>query len=294
MVEVVDVVLCGGGIKGAFQAGFLYALLESGKYEIDNIYAVSVGALIAPLLANKRKDLIKDMFFNLQSIEGLFNTWPKWYFWPKWITMFFKLGLYQTNKIAQIIWDKLSNQEKIVANKKCHIVTWNLTNQCEEWFSNEVDLDDFLHGLIASSNLWLLVPPYKFQHDYYIDGGACNLFPIEFLLKEHTKENKDKKIFIIDNSTRQVKEIEQLPKNAVELMYHLHSTVLEQYSSLKMRNFIREYKNTELIRPEEEVFTHNMEFNASKIKKCFFDGSIKYKKFEKSFFNTILHSEESI
>ena len=64
MVEVVDVVLCGGGIKGAFQAGFLYALLESGKYEIDNIYAVSVGALIAPLLANKRKDLIKDMFFN--------------------------------------------------------------------------------------------------------------------------------------------------------------------------------------------------------------------------------------
>ena len=49
------IVLCGGGVKGTFQSGFLTELINSEKYDIQTIYASSVGSLLAPAVANIKR-----------------------------------------------------------------------------------------------------------------------------------------------------------------------------------------------------------------------------------------------
>lgn len=59
--------LCGGGAKGAFQAGAIYALKEKG-YNFDAISGTSIGAINGYYIYTENVNKLKEMWINIQTI----------------------------------------------------------------------------------------------------------------------------------------------------------------------------------------------------------------------------------
>lgn len=59
--------LCGGGAKGAFQAGAIYALKEKG-YKFDAISGTSIGAINGYYIYTENVNKLKEMWINIQTI----------------------------------------------------------------------------------------------------------------------------------------------------------------------------------------------------------------------------------
>ena len=71
MVKTIHFILPGGGVRGSFQAGFLYELFTKHKdaFEIYKIDGTSVGSIngIASLLGEF--DVLKDTWLNIKNIN---------------------------------------------------------------------------------------------------------------------------------------------------------------------------------------------------------------------------------
>ena len=271
----VVLVLCGGGVKGSFQAGFLHAMIEHDKYEVELIFGSSIGAIMAPIVANKRLDLLEKLVYDLNGLNDFCKKWPFWECFPT----FRKMGYYKKNNLSQIVWNSLSIDEKCIANNKCRLVAWDIQKRNEKWFGGHPYNNNVLEGMTASSNLWLLVPPYQ---DTYLDGGSCNIYPIDPLFNGSFSHAH---VFFIDSSTREHKETYTSPRNAIELMYQLHDSVIDEMGALKLDVLKNTFgNNLEIIRPDNDIFESPIDFDREKMKKSFEDGRQKYLKNEALFF----------
>jgi len=265
----ITVVICGGGVKGTFQAGFLYALLTDDHYEVEKVYASSIGAVLAPFVAANRPEYLKEFCFKLTKLETYFEKW--WL--PAWICSFWTLGFFKKNNLASHAWKYFDATDIGVIESKCNIVAWNVLKNCEEWFTGQYVRD----GITASSSLWLLVPPFKLNNQYYLDGGCRNIYPIDILLNNSDNKNPIDKIFFLDSSTRICKEKAKLPRNAIQLLYQLHDSTLEDYGRLKLELLEEKYGESLLIiRPDEDIFDSNVDFNIKKMEASFKHGENIY------------------
>ena len=64
-------ILPGGGVRGAFQAGFLYTLCKnySGKFEIARIDGTSVGSINGFAIMNNDLDKLKETWENITNVN---------------------------------------------------------------------------------------------------------------------------------------------------------------------------------------------------------------------------------
>jgi predicted acylesterase/phospholipase RssA len=275
--EKIVLVLPGGGVKGSFQAGFLHELIKQDKYEIEMIYASSIGSILAPLVANRRLDVLKDVFYEVGSFDEVFDEWP-WYYFP-WILrglmpLFFKMGMYKKHHIVDIVWNKLSDKEKRIACDKSRVTAWNIMTKEQDWFGgDDCETSDFYKGMVASTALWLLVPPVEHKGSYYMDGGSCVFYPIEPLMKNKTNH----RVIFLDTSIRTIEPPKKLPSNALELMYILHDSSLDIVAKMQETR-LKEVYGDQLImvRPEYDIFVSSTEFNKAKIEQNFEMGRQKY------------------
>jgi hypothetical protein len=232
---------------------------------------------MAPIVANKRADLLEKLIQDLTKLSDFCEKWPPWICFP----VFWKMGHFKKNNLGRIVWGYLNEKERIVANTKCRLVAWNMNTRQDVWFGGSTRSTDILEGMTASSNLWLLVPPFK---GMFLDGGARNLYPIQHLLNV---ENANLKVLFIDSSTRASKPNIYIPnpKNAIELMYNLHDAVIDELGVVKLEKLKLLYgKNVEIIRPLEDIFESNVDFDREKIMKTFQEGRQNYIKNESRFF----------
>lgn len=278
---MLTLVLCGGGVKSTFQIGYLIELLKSG-IEIDEIYASSMGSILAILVANKRIDLLETLYDHINKLSDPFTKWP-WYYISNYISMFFRLGMYKKNNLVNLVWDKLSEQEKEIAKNTCNIATWNILEKKQEWFGKaNTNIIDFYNGLTASCSLWLLVPPIKYKNSYYLDGGCCDFFPINPLIGLSLKG----KVIFLDSCTREPKPLETLPSNAIDLMFNLHDICLDRIGEMQLEKLKNKYEeNLMIIRPEYDILNDTLDFDKLKMAKNILLGREKFKKTEKEFIN---------
>lgn len=267
----VRIILPGGGVKGAFQAGFLYNLIETNDFNIDCIYGTSIGSILAPIVINNRSDLLKQIF---ESITSLHDTLDKWNFLSNYfsfIYIFFKLGKYKSVKLIDTVWNKLSVNERENANSKCKVSAWDLLNRSMSVFSG----NDLYHGIKASCSLWLTVPPYKYKNNIYIDGGAGEVFPLDYIMSD--SDGYDGIYILLDCSSRNLKKRNTIPKNALELMYELQSCSSELLIKENIER-LKEKLGEKLLHvyPQDDIFTHNMDINKSKMLKSFIMGQKKF------------------
>lgn len=227
------VILSGGGVRGVYQAGVLKQIMASGKYEIDEVYGCSIGALHAPAVAACKTDELVAFYTGINKIDQIVERrsifgirLPDWNI-VKYLFTLFKMGAYKRIKVDEMLEATVSRNEIDRVKHRCHVVAYNVTQNEETWFTGSRLID----GIKCSTALWYVVPPYKYENDVYVDGGACEYFPINYILNRRDSDFCGKYIFI-DLDTRQ-HFTRTAPTNILGLMSNIHSAALCKVAELQ-------------------------------------------------------------
>jgi len=269
----VRISLPGGGVKSAFQVGFLIELFKSDKYVIDAVYGTSSGAIMAPLVANEKWKDLYDMFINIKNIGDVFKRRR---FIPDLLApifAFFKLGAFKKIILVDKVFDSLKQEEILTARNKCHVAAYDLLNNNQDYFTGE-NLKD---GIVASCALWLAVPPITLNDKLYIDGGVTELFPADYIKQHDT--NYSGIYLLIDCASRKNVPAPK-PKNAVDLLSNLQWASTIRLSELELSK-LREYLKDRciIIRPDVDILTSPLDIDKDRMLQTYEMGVQKAKEF---------------
>ena len=196
-------VLAGGSVKGAFQAGVIKALFEKG-YQPDAIYGASAGSLNAAYLVNQ---------FGQQANAGSPISYPQaaqdlWDFWERRITRpdclskpfnLFELGwtaltkkfkgLVDTSPLRKLLMDVLQDRNLHASPVGLKVGAVNIIEGAMHYV--DPSFEHFQDYLMASSAVPILMPVVKIEGEKrksYLDGGLRDVAPLQKAIKDGAKE----------------------------------------------------------------------------------------------------------
>jgi NTE family protein len=196
-------VLAGGSVKGAFQAGVIKALFEKG-YRPDAIYGVSAGSLNAAYLVNR---------FGQQANTGMPISYPQaaqdlWDFWEQRITRpeclskpfnIFQLGwtaltkkfkgLVDTSPLRDLLSDVLQDRNLQASPVGLKVGAVNIMDGAMHYV--DPSFENFQDYLMASSAVPILMPVVKIQGEKrksYLDGGLRDVAPLQKAIQDGATE----------------------------------------------------------------------------------------------------------
>ncbi len=196
-------VLAGGSVKGAFQAGVIKALFEKG-YQPDAIYGVSAGSLNAAYLVNQ---------FGQQANTGLPISYPQaaqdlWDFWERRITRpeclskpfnIFQLGwtaltkrfkgLVDTSPLRDLLSEVLQDRNLQASPVGLKVGAVNIMEGVMHYV--DPSFENFTDYLMASSAVPILMPVVKIEGEKrksYLDGGLRDVAPLQKAINDGAKE----------------------------------------------------------------------------------------------------------
>lgn len=184
-------ILPGGGVRGAFQAGFLYRLFTnySDKFEAIKIDGTSVGSMNGIAIASGQYETIKNIWFSINNINDLFDNWSDSYLmgWGQYLSYyygFFNNGLYSNRKSKNLLssnikehWANLPKEEKL--KYSCAVV--NIDSAQTEYIRG--DNEHIIEYITASASPWIVTNPLKINGHMYTDGGLLETYPIKHINK---------------------------------------------------------------------------------------------------------------
>ena len=262
------VILSGGGVKGSFQLGVLSEIIKSKRYTIDKVYGCSIGAIISPLLANENIDEMINIFDNIKSIDDVIErrrflgmNLPNW----KCILFTYAilyLGAYKNIKLVYTMWNIMSEEEISIAKKKCHVVSYDIINNKEVWFTgNELNT-----GIKCSSALWLAVPPIKYKDGLYTDGGVTEMFSVDYILDQEREDDFVGEYIFIDCDPRK-QYTNSPPSDGLTLMTNLHNSANVKLAHYEFKKLESNLKNKlTILRPELNMFNNSLDIDPEKMK----------------------------
>ncbi len=196
-------VLAGGSVKGAFQAGVIKALFEKG-YQPDAIYGVSAGSLNAAYLVNQ---------FGQQANAHLPISYPQaaqdlWDFWelrithPESLSKPFNLfelgwsaltkkfkGLVDTSPLRDLLQDVLQNRNLSASPVGLKVGAVNVLDGAMHYV--DPSFENFQEYLLASSAVPILMPVVTINGDRrksYLDGGLRDVAPLQKAIQDGATE----------------------------------------------------------------------------------------------------------
>ncbi len=196
-------VLAGGSVKGAFQAGVIKALFEKG-YQPDAIYGVSAGSLNAAYLVNQ---------FGQQANAGLPISFPQaaqdlWDLWEHRITHpeclskpfnIFQLGwtaltkkfkgLVDTSPLRDLLSDVLQDRNLHASPVGLKVGAVNIMEGAMHYV--DPSFENFQDYLLASSAVPILMPVVKIageKRKSYLDGGLRDVAPLQKAIQDGATE----------------------------------------------------------------------------------------------------------
>jgi len=196
-------VLAGGSVKGAFQAGVIKALFEKG-YQPDAIYGVSAGSLNAAYLVNQMGQQVN---------AGTPLSYPQaaqdlWDFWERRITRqeclskpfnIFQLGwtaltkkfqgLVDTRPLRDLLADVLQDRNLHASPVGLKIGAVNIMEGVMHYV--DPSFENFQAYLMASSAVPILMPVVKIdgqKKKSYLDGGLRDVAPLQKAIQDGATE----------------------------------------------------------------------------------------------------------
>jgi NTE family protein len=196
-------VLAGGSVKGAFQAGVIKALFEQG-YQPDAIYGVSAGSLNAAYLVNQ---------FGQQANAHLPISYPQaaqdlWDFWelrithPQSLSKPFNLfelgwsaltkkfkGLVDTSPLRDLLQDVLQSRNLNASPVGLKVGAVNVLDGAMHYV--DPSFENFQEYLLASSAVPILMPVVKINGETrksYLDGGLRDVAPLQKAIQDGATE----------------------------------------------------------------------------------------------------------
>lgn len=270
------VMLPGGGVKGCFQLGFLSEILSSNKFEIDSVYGCSIGAILAPFVANNNVNPLIETFNNIKDIGDVVEERK-----ILGITIsnkillglfaFFKLGAYKSIKLVDKVYNLLTADQVKIAQERCHVVSYDILNNVETWFTGE----DLRMGIKCSSALWLAVPPINYKNGLYSDGGVTEVFPVTYII-EHDLNTKFDGIYLFIDCDPRKPYTNTIPTDGLTLMSDLHWGASLRLSEFELSKLCENLTNNLIIvKPDNNILSNALDINQDRMKETFNQGVLK-------------------
>ncbi len=196
-------VLAGGSVKGAFQAGVIKAVFESG-FEPDAIYGVSAGSMNASFLV----DNIGKQHIDFESVslskaaKDLCNFWIQKINTPDALALrrpTYELGfgalrgnfegLLDTAPLRELLHENVSIQNLLASPIKLKVGAVDIINGDIEYV--EPSTEHFLDYIMASSAIPILMPVVKIgghRKQAFLDGGLRDVAPIKQAILDGAEE----------------------------------------------------------------------------------------------------------
>ena len=167
-------ILPGGGVNGAFQAGFLYRLMtDCSKYiDIYRIDGISVGGMNGLALLLEHPEFIKNIWFSIEDRSHIFDSHPTN------MALWQKGSLYDSNGLREIVM-VYKNYIRSEDLHKYNCVVHNSTKQTYEYING---LQEFIWDYVVASASPPMISPYsRIGENLYTDGGLDQVYPSDFI-----------------------------------------------------------------------------------------------------------------
>ncbi len=187
-------VLAGGSVKGAFQAGVMKAMMERG-YQPDAVYGVSVGSLNAAYFVNQlgMQALTDGPISFTDASQDLWDFWETRITSPKSLSKPFNIfqlgltalrkkfkGLVDTQPLRNLLTEVLSIRNLHASPISLKIGAVNIIDGTMYYV--DTSEEHFLDYLMASSAVPILMPVVKINGETrrsFLDGGLRDVAPIK-------------------------------------------------------------------------------------------------------------------
>lgn len=196
-------VLGGGSLKGAWQAGAIQAILETG-FKPDMIYGISAGALNASFMANQagvqyqinktvdwdlvNKKLISFWIENITKPQDIGILKSRWMLGIDTILSRFD-GLLDTNPLHEKLKEHINLTTLRRSPIKLKVGTVNV-NTGQMHYADPLE-QHFLDYLRASSSLPIIMPTIQIGGDHrqaFLDGGLREVVPLKKAIEDGATE----------------------------------------------------------------------------------------------------------
>lgn len=273
-------ILPGGGVRGSFQAGFLWCLRThyENLYTINKIDGTSVGALNGFAFILNDIDQIKNIWFNINSIDDIFNSYSDKPIWGKIKSIyngFYEKSVCQNDGLKKIINDNILNIDRDKL-KLYNCVVTNVYKGIYEYIHG--DNDNIVDYIVASASPWIIAPPVPIDNYIYIDGGLMQTYPIENI----KTSSADIKLIVGTDKTHSNK----LGMPGTNIFHYLIRLIdisrLNNSNINKLEKYIKKYNIVSIENPLEYPF---LEFNKEYVLEGFNDGIASAHIFAKNYLN---------
>jgi NTE family protein len=196
-------VLAGGSVKGAFQAGVIKALFEQG-YQPDAIYGVSAGSLNAAYLVNQFGQQVNAHLpiSYPQAAQDLWDFWELRITHPQSLSKPFNLfelgwsaltkkfkGLVDTSPLRDLLQDVLQSRNLSASPVGLKVGAVNVLDGAMHYV--DPSFENFQEYLLASSAVPILMPVVKINGETrksYLDGGLRDVAPLQKAIQDGATE----------------------------------------------------------------------------------------------------------
>ena len=271
------IILPGGGVKGAFQLGFLSQVLGSGMYEVDAVYGCSIGAILAPMVSVGGLARLKAIFDGIRSVTDVVQRrtafgmpYPDWKI-VQGLSSFLQMGAYQRVKLVDTVFADLSADELVLARERCHVVAYDILNNQERWFTGGQLVD----GVRCSSALWLAVPPIAFEGSLFSDGGATEVFPVTYILDHDLSQAFDGQYLFVDCDAR-TPYTNDAPTDGLTLMSCLQWGATTRLAEYELAKLVAQLgPSLKVVRPDANLLSGALDVDPGRMQATFNAGSAK-------------------
>ena len=179
MKKSIHFILPGGGVKGCFQAGFLYRLFKTyGDYfDVYKIDGCSVGSLNGLAVSSGNVDKLKEIWTSITSMKDLFTTGgsPGLQNIVSFYNGFYKKGFYQNKNLRKMVESNLIQEINLMEKFNC--VVTNIEKGEFQYINGENEkIRDYV---LASSTPWILSPPMVINNETFTDGALLQTYPVK-------------------------------------------------------------------------------------------------------------------
>jgi len=295
-IPSLHIILPGGGVRGCFQGGFLYTLLNeyADKFHIHRVDGTSVGALNGLAFVLNQKDSIYTLWHNIKCIEDIFDDWisvPYFKTVAQSYRFLSEYGFYGNQSLQRII-EGIKDQGSTEPSapsptnttsetllSRYHCVVTDVHQGCHRYIpGTDPELCNYV---LASASPWIITSPLTIGDGLYTDGGLLHPNPTDYM----DTEDCDLTVVVGFDSDTMTSTNQESFSSAVGYLSHLIDMVRAQ---LPNRTHLGEAglettDGAKKICIKNPLQIHFLEFDQNAIREGFMQGEAEAHNFAKQY-----------
>ena len=260
-------ILPAGGVRGAFQGGFLYRMFASykDKFDIARIDGSSVGAINGFCVVTNNVAKLYEQWHSCDSINNFYDKRNQSYVIGDILSAyqgFYECGLYTSTSLHTKMRDMKQNCTNITNKFSC-IVT-NMETARSEYITG--DNEDIAAYITASASPWIATSPSVINGVQYTDGGLLETYPIQYV----HKCNADLTI-IVGHDKQWEEYVPEPKKNILEFAQSL--ITIARFNNKNTEELLKLIKEPDIITIQNTMNLNPIDFNPEQISLGFDEGT---------------------